>query len=143
MNAKEAREAVEKYGSQRAAERALGIGGGTICRLLNGKRRAKAQADGNDASSVCLADGIALSPATRILDRRPPSSARSKFWSLPKGRAFPVSELARKWGFSVETVKRHARDENCFAYIDTTGHDDFEECAMHPDTAATRLKGNK
>lgn len=85
--------------------------------------------------------GICLSPATRICERRPPVTVRSKFFLLPKNRAFKIADLARQWGFSVETCKRHAKDEGCFAYIDTTGHDDFEECVMHPETAAARLKG--
>ena len=60
---------------------------------------------------------------------------------ISANKAFKVSDLSRQWGFSVETLKRHAKDEGCFAYIDTTGHDDFEECVMHPETAAARLKG--
>lgn len=85
--------------------------------------------------------GISLSPATRICGRRPPITVRSKFFTLPKNRAFKIADLARQWGFSAETVKRHAKDEGCFAYIDVSGHDDFEECVMHPETAAARLKG--
>ena len=85
--------------------------------------------------------GIHLHQTTRICERRPPVTVRSKFFMLPKNKAFKVAELSRQWGFSVETVKRHAKDEGCFAYIDTTGHDDFEECVMHPETAAARLKG--
>lgn len=85
--------------------------------------------------------GIHLSPATRICGRRPPVTVRSKFFTLPKNRAFKIADLSHQWGFSVETVKRHAKDEGCFAYIDVTGHDDFEECVMHPETAAARLKG--
>lgn len=34
MNAAEAKEAVNKYGSQRAAERALGLANGTICNAI-------------------------------------------------------------------------------------------------------------
>lgn len=85
--------------------------------------------------------GICLSPATRICGRRPPVTVRSKFFTLPKNRAFKIADLARQWGFSVETCKRHAKDEGCFAYVDVSGHDDFEECVMHPETAAARLKG--
>lgn len=85
--------------------------------------------------------GIYLHPATRVLGRKPPVTVRSKFFSLPKGKAFTLAVLAKRWGFSVETIKRHAKDEDCFAYVDVTNHDDFEECAMHPETAAARLKG--
>jgi len=88
-----------------------------------------------------ITGGIHLSPATRICGRRPPVTVRAKFFTLPKNRAFKIAELAHQWGFSAETVKRHAKDEGCFAYIDVSGHDDFEECVMHPETAASRLKG--
>lgn len=140
MNAAEAKEAVAKHGSQRAAERALGLASGAICNAI--KRGVGLEKDGPAPEQETGMDGgIHLTPASRILDRRPPASVRSKFWSLPKGKAFLVADVSRKWGFSADTVKRHARDEGCFAYIDTTGHDDFEECVMHPDTAKSRLKG--
>lgn len=141
MNAVEAKEAVKKYGSQRAAERALGLASGSICNAI--KRGVGAPKDTPTPERKDVTDGINLSPATRVLDRRPPTTVRSKFWSLPKAKAFRIADLVRQWGFSAETIRRHARDEGCFAYIDTTGHDDFEECVMHPETAAKRLKGNK
>lgn len=141
MNAKEAKEMVEKYGSQRAAERALGCASGTICRALKAKRGREEFVDEAERRPEARAPGgITLSPATRICERRPPVTVRSKFHSLAKNKAFRIADLARVWGFSAETIKRHARDEGCFAYVDMTGRDDFEECAMHPETAASRLK---
>lgn len=79
---------------------------------------------------------VMLKEDTRVLDRRPPASVRNRFYGLVKGRAYPVNELARDWGISAETLKRHARDVECFKYVDTTGHDDWEACVMHPETAA-------
>jgi hypothetical protein len=107
-----------------------------------GVRTSKGHKEISSAAEEVSLSGITLSPATRICDRRPPVTVRAKFYSLQKGKAFKLSDLSRQWGFSVETIKRHARDEGCFAYVDTTGHDDFEECAMHPETAMARLKGN-
>ena len=110
----------------------------------NGKGPAvvqKKEAFAPGAEPAPVEGGICLSPATRVLERKPPVTVRSKFFSLPKNRAFKIADLARPWGFSAETVKRHAKDEGCFAYIDVSGHDDFEECVMHPETAASRLKG--
>lgn len=157
MNATEAKEAVRKYGSQRAAERALGMASGSVSKAIKRGVETKVRtcvvagggregfideaASRNDTDAV--GGGIHLTPGTRILDRRPPATVRGKFWTLPKGKAFPIPALAKQWGFSPETVKRHARDEGCFAYVDTTGHDDFEECVMHPETAKSRMKGNQ
>ena len=148
LSPQEARDAIEKHGGLRAAARALGMDNGFLSRIS--KRpdkpdpRAGREAFVDEAASRpdTVTGGIYLTPATRICDRRPPVTVRAKFYSLQKGKAFKLSDLSRQWGFSVETITRHARDEGCFAYVDTTGHDDFEECAMHPETAAARLKGN-
>ena len=137
-----ARAAIKVHGGLRPAARALGIDCGFLHRISK-----RADADGAtetvDGVAGPQADAINLSPATRICDRRPPVTVRSKFFSLAKGKAYRISQLSRQWGFSAETIKKHARDEGCFGYVDTTGHDDFEECVMHPETAASRLKGNK
>jgi len=146
--------AIKEHGGVRSAARALGMDNGWLCRLA--KRAGKApdakpdlrggrEAYVDEAASrpeEAYTGGISLSPSVRVLERRPPVTVRSKFFSLPKGKAFKIADLAKRWGFSAETVKRHAKDENCFGYVDTTGHDDFEECVMHPDTAEARMKGN-
>ena len=137
--------AIREHGGLRPAARALGVDNGWLCRIA---KRANGLATGitvvppEDVSAEVYTGGISLTPSVRVLDRRPPITVRSKFFSLPKGKAFKIAELSKRWGFSAETVRRHAKDENCFAYVDVTGHDDFEECVMHPDTAALRLKGN-
>lgn len=82
-----------------------------------------------------------LKPDSRVTDRRPVATVRSRFYGLVKGRAYPVAELARDWGVSAETLRRHALDAECFKYVDTTGHDDWEACVMHPDTAAAYNNG--
>lgn len=110
-------------------------------KFLGAKKAGRPAREGADKTEK-MDGGITLSPATRICDRRPPATVRGKFYGLPKGKAFTVADLSRRWGFSAATIKRHARDEGCFAYIDVTGRDDFEECAMHPETAKSRMKGN-
>jgi len=151
MTPQQARDAIKKYGGTRPAARALGVAYSGLWRKANqadapapkasqpAKDSAQAQKKMEDFLDL---PAINLSPVTRIVDRRPAVTVRSKFFALPKGKAFRVSDLSKRWGFSTETIKRHARDESCFAYVDTTGHDDFEECVLHPETAASRLKGN-
>ena len=145
----EARAAIKEHGGLRPAARALGMDCGFLHRISKRPDAAEMSNGGREAHIDEAAsrkpakevDCIHLTPATRILDRRPPATVRGKFYTLAKGKAFRVADLSRQWGFSAETIKRHARDEGCFAYVDTTGHDDFEECVMHPETAASRAKG--
>ena len=151
----EARAAIEKYGGQRAAGRALGIHHSFLCRLAkrpgesgtasaSGAEKAPLLAEqGTEVKrGISVSSGIVLRGDTRVSEKRPQKkSLRWWFFDLPKGRAFRIADLASKWGFSRETIRRHAQDSECFAYIDLTGHDDWEECAMHPDTARNYLKG--
>lgn len=93
------------------------------------------------AADARAAGGIMLRPETRVLDRRPQATVRSRFYGLVRGRAYPVSDLAREWGVGADTLRRHAKDCECFKYVDVSGHDDWQDCVMHPDTAAEYGKG--
>lgn len=152
----QARAAIAEHGGVRAAGRALGVDHGFLCRLAKRKDGPSApvkpkaggtagrepyvdEAAAKPASGPAVG-GFVLTAVTRFADKRPAASMRSKLYSLPKGRAFPIAALAKEWRFSAETIRRHAKDEECFAYIDTTGHDDWVECVMHPETAAARLQ---
>lgn len=140
----QAKAAYEEHGTYTGAARVFGVSRSTITNIIKAGQGKAVDAD-KESEPVCTGGlskcGITLSATTRFSNRRPPVTLRSKFYTLPKGKAFTIGTLSKEWGFRPETIRRHARDEGCFAYIDTTGYDDFEECAMHPETAAVRLKG--
>lgn len=111
---------------------------GTQVLEANAKMKTMAFAEAKAAVGSTKALGpqsVILKEDTRVMDRKPPTSVRGRFFGLAKGRAYPVSTLARDWGVSAATLKRHARDAECFKYVDTTGCDDWEACVMHPETA--------
>jgi len=52
------------------------------------------------------ADGVKLSGKS-VLSRRPADSAAKFIKRLDKGKGFAAKDLARKWGMSEKTIKRH------------------------------------
>lgn len=141
-----AKEALAKYGSLRKAGKALGVDGATVLkwsrRAGGGNHTAHTSCEPEtSAPAPSVTGGITLSATTRFSDKKPPASVRAKFYTLPKGKAFTIADLSKDWHFSQETIRRHAKDEGCWAYIDTTGHDDWVEVVMHPETAKARLQG--
>lgn len=78
--------------------------------------------------------GFAMSPASRVALRRPAASIRSRFFELKRGMAYPLADVAKEWGVSADTLRTHARDVECFRYVDM-GHDQWTPCVLHPDTA--------
>lgn len=132
MDTAKAVEAYRKYGSFVKAGRALGCCDQTVARAV---RRAEDDADpkaGTDALPALR--GFALRAETRVRAKRPAPTVRARFLELKRGLAYPESDVAREWGISAETLRKHARDAECFRYVET-GPDAWEPCVMHPDTA--------
>lgn len=78
--------------------------------------------------------GLQMTRETRVSIRRPATSIRSRFFELKRGQAFAVDMVAREWGISADTLRTHARDAECFLYVDM-GNEKWVPCVMHPDTA--------
>ncbi len=79
--------------------------------------------------------GIVVNKTTRVAGKKPAATVRARFYALKRGVAFREADVARDWGVSPETLRRHAQDAECFRYVDESGHDDWVPCVMHPDTA--------
>jgi hypothetical protein len=47
---------------------------------------------------------------------------------------FSLRDAASEWGISEDTLRKHARDADCFRYVETAA-ETWEPCIMHPDTA--------
>jgi hypothetical protein len=78
--------------------------------------------------------GISLS-SKRVLSRRPAESAAKYIKRLQAGKGFLPRDLARQWGMSEETIKRHARDLGCLKFVEIT-EDEWQSLVMSPETAA-------
>jgi len=79
-------------------------------------------------------DGVKLSGKS-VLSRRPADSAAKFIKRLDRGKGFSPKDLARKWGMSEETIKRHAREMNCLKFVEVT-EDEWTALVMCPETAA-------
>lgn len=70
----------------------------------------------------------------RVLPRRPTDSAAKYIKRLPPGRGFTIKELAREWGRSEESIRRHAQDLGCIRYVEVS-EDEWVQLVMSPETA--------
>ena len=82
---------------------------------------------------VSVGNGIRLD-SKRVAPRKPADSAKIHICHLPKGRAFPVNDLAEKLVLSPETLKRHAKDLGALQYVEVAPHD-WAQCILNPETA--------
>lgn len=78
--------------------------------------------------------GFTVDAKTRVAARRPAVTIRARLYTLRRGQAFRELDLAKAWGVSTDTVRKHAQDADCFRYVDL-GNESWEPCIMHPDTA--------
>lgn len=69
-----------------------------------------------------------------ILTRKPAECVADNFHRLPNGKGFLLSELARTWKVSEETLRRHAKTADCMRYVDV-GNGDWQQMIMNPKTA--------
>lgn len=70
----------------------------------------------------------------RVQTRRPAESAAKFIKRLPLGRGFCPKELAKLWGMSEESIKRHARDLQCIKFVEIS-EDEWKPMIMNPETA--------
>ena len=69
-----------------------------------------------------------------LVRKKPSQSAKDYIVKLKRGHGYRLDELSKDWGFSSETIKKHAREMNCLFYLkDSEG--DWQEVVLHPDTA--------
>lgn len=79
------------------------------------------------------APGVLLSNL-KVLPRRPAESAAKYIKQLENGRGFLPAVLAKTWGMSEETIKRHARDLGCLKYVEVS-EDEWVPMVLSPETA--------
>jgi hypothetical protein len=77
--------------------------------------------------------GISLSNRS-VLSRRPAESAAKYLRKLANGKAYSTSDLAKAWGMSEETIRKHARDLGCLKFVEVEP-DDWKPMVMNPETA--------
>jgi hypothetical protein len=78
--------------------------------------------------------GVSLTQK-RVLSRRPAESAAKYIKRLPNNKGFHPSDLAREWGMSEETIRKHARDMGCIKFVEVS-EDEWKPLIMAPETAA-------
>jgi hypothetical protein len=78
--------------------------------------------------------GVSLT-SRRVLSRRPAESAAKYIKRLPNNKGFSASDLAREWGMSEETIRKHARDMGCLKFVEVS-EDDWKPLVMSPETAS-------
>jgi hypothetical protein len=136
MTKDEATKLVAKHGSVRAASRAIGRDRSVIQRALKGlaTKPTVSAAVAPVAKPDNTLRGFAVGEATRCAAKRPATTVRARFYLLKKGIAYELSDAAREWVMSEETIRRHAQDADCFRYIEKT-NEQWVPCILHPDTA--------
>lgn len=77
--------------------------------------------------------GVSLT-GMRVLSRRPVDSAAKFIKRLPEGRGFDPKDLAKDWGMSEETIRKHARDLGCLKYVEVS-EDEWIPLVMNPETS--------
>lgn len=142
MNQQEAQAAIAKYGSQTKAARALRVSRHKISAALQGavtgstnKPIATVHAPivGTQSTpSQTIAGGFILRN-TRLFSRKPADSLRSRFYKLRRDMGYPVETLAKQWGVSEETLRKHARDVDCLKFTETNPGE-FIAIVVHPET---------
>jgi hypothetical protein len=89
--------------------------------------------ESTELESVGLA-GVILTQK-RVLARRPAESAAKYIKRLPNNKGFHPSDLAREWGMSEETIRKHARDMGCIKFVEVS-EDEWKPLIMAPETAS-------
>lgn len=78
--------------------------------------------------------GISLTNRN-VATRRPVESAAKFIKRLPNGRGFDPKQLAKEWGMSEETIRKHAKEMKCFKYVEVS-EDEWVPFIVSPQTAA-------
>lgn len=81
--------------------------------------------------------------AVKIANRRisatcPARTAKDRFMSLDRDKAYSPIEVSEKWGVSERTVEDHARKIGCLLYMETDKG--WEKVILNPDVAVKYRK---
>jgi len=139
---RQAREAVEKYGSIAAAARRLRIPRKTLAnRYHGGSRGIGAKTVSPDAvEQNADIQGITLRTARVACQKPVTNDVKRRIYRLEKGKGFPVGVLSEAWNVSEECIIRHAKRLDAFRYVEV-GPEQWEQCIIHPDTKTNEEKG--
>lgn len=122
---------VAEAGSVRAAARKAGVGVTTLRdRMMSLKAR---ELETLAYRSGATRDGRFALAGVRLLERRPADSIKGRFYGLRRGTGYMASALAREWGISLETLRRHAREYGALRYVEVSVGN-YDLCVVHPDT---------
>jgi hypothetical protein len=114
------RKLVQQHGSIRKAAKAAGVGYTTFRkRLLKGQGTPQTVAAAADRPpSAAIPKGAIDLKNRRVSQHRPPPSAKAYLYTIPKGTGIPITDAARDWNVSVETLRRHARDIKAVCFVE-------------------------
>ncbi|MCK9602686.1 MAG: hypothetical protein M0R06_26800 [Sphaerochaeta sp.] len=68
-----------------------------------------------------------------LLSKKPVDQMKGRLYSLERGMGYPVSELARAWCVSEDTLKTHANKHRALAYVEATPGE-YVPVIVHPET---------
>lgn len=88
---------------------------------------------GTTPAATPAIEGVSLANL-RVLPRKPVENAAVHIRRLPKGRGFEPGVLAREWGMSEESIRKHAKDLKCLKYVEVAA-DEWVSMVMSPETA--------
>jgi len=64
-------------------------------------------------------------------NKKPQDSVKSKFYTLAKGKAYPIENAERAWQVTRNTLRRHARELNALLFVEVAP-EDWKECVIYP-----------
>lgn len=69
----------------------------------------------------------------RLLSKKPADCMKARLYNLRKGMGYKVESLAKEWGISADTIRKHAKDHNALVYVEATPGE-YVACVVHPET---------
>jgi predicted transcriptional regulator len=58
---------------------------------------------------------------------------KARLYGLRKGMGYKVESLAKEWGISADTIRKHAKDHHALVYVEATPGE-YVACVVHPET---------
>lgn len=95
-------------------------------RMKNGASKPQAARPAKRSHNT-VTGGISLD-GVRVSNDKP----QSNLFSLKRGLAYPVIELAKQWRVSPETIRKHARRFEALKYVEVNG--EWVACVINPET---------
>jgi len=69
----------------------------------------------------------------RLLSKKPADCMKARLYGLRKGMGYKVESLAKEWGISADTIRKHAKDHHALVYVEATPGE-YVACVVHPET---------